>query len=61
MSFGEDSFHHFLLWQIFFKFAKCFCEKFGNVAQLRFFFGRMGENPPCFQKIKKSGKEISAL
>jgi hypothetical protein len=40
--FGEDSFHHFLLWRISFNFAKCFCEKFGNVAQLRFFFWRMG-------------------
>jgi len=23
-SFGEDSFHHFLFWRIFFNFAKCF-------------------------------------
>jgi hypothetical protein len=63
MSFGEDSFHCFLLLQILFNFAKCFCEKFGIVAQLRFFeFFKNGGKSAIFSKnSKESEKKISAL
>jgi len=54
MSFGEDSFHHFPLWRISFNFAKFFCEKFGNVAQLHFFLGEEWDKVHhILKKLKK--------
>jgi hypothetical protein len=46
---------------MFFNFVKCFCEKFGNLAQLCFFFLKNGGKSAIFSKIKKSEKKISAL
>jgi hypothetical protein len=61
-SFGEDSFHHFLFWRISFNFAKKICEKFGNVAQLRFFFFEEWDKiRHILKKLKKSEKKLSAL
>jgi len=61
MSFGEDSFHSFLLWWIFFNFAKCFWERFGNVAQLWFFNIEEWGKSAIFSKIKENLKRKSVL